>query len=205
MADRYFIFVYPEKGEVQQLLDLAIYLINPREKFPAHVTVAGPFYNRKHFAIRKNDLDTTVFSLSRGNFFQYGSNTVFLNVGFAERAQVWKKPDFKGNPIPHLTLYDGQEDSLARYLFKELGSIPLNFSFRAKGLHVVNSVSGQARSDLKLAVETGVLEETRGKSIEEVGALPPRYRVKLAIRALAKIPTNSPLNWKDPFPKTFRY
>ena len=120
MKDKYFVFIYPNAGLVRDLLNIAIFLLNPFEKWPAHITVAGPFYNKKQFALQKRVLDTTVFSLSRGNFFKHGSNAVFLNVGFREREEVWRKPDFTGNPIPHLTLYDGPDQMLANQLFANL-------------------------------------------------------------------------------------
>ena len=104
--DKYFIFLYPDEERAAKLLDFAVFVLNPREKWPAHVTVAGPFSDPRRFEIRR-EFNETIFALGPSNFFANGGSTVFLRVDFLHRSEVWWKPDFKGRPIPHLTLYDG--------------------------------------------------------------------------------------------------
>ena len=185
MAERYFVFLYPAESILKSYLDLAIFLLNPNEKWPAHVTVAGPFKNRRKFLINRRHMDTSVFVLSRGNFFAHGQNTVFLNVGFPGLSRVWKKPDFKGNPIPHITIYDGKDAGFAEEVFTSLAKIRFPFSFEARDLQVVNAVSGQSRSDLRVAVNPSVLPETAGLALDGLKMLPRTARLNLAMKALS--------------------
>lgn len=186
MLDRYFIFLYPERGEIRSCLDLMVYLLNPREKWPAHITVAGPFQSKRDFRI-KSKFDATVFALNVGTFFGSGSPTVFIHVGFLGRSKVWKKPDFKGNPIPHLTLYDGKDMEFAQQVYRIVSRHKPAFSFNTTGLQVVNSVPGQYRADLRESVDVTLLEETASLTIDEVAALPAGVRLSLVEKLLSRL------------------
>lgn len=187
---RFFVFLYPEPSHEKTYLDLAIYLLNPREKWPAHVTVAGPFSDRGIFKITAREYQSTVFLYSSSNFFKYNKSTVFINAGFQELDAIWRKPDFKGsNPIPHITLYDGDDQKFARRVFQMLQEVRLSCAFSVRGLHVVESIPGQYRNDLQMAAQLDKIEETRGMSHRDVLNLQPRERLRLAKLALERIPT----------------
>lgn len=188
-SSRFFVFLYPEPSPEKTYLDLAIYLLNPKEKWPAHVTVAGPFVDRSRFQITVREYQSTVFLYSPSNFFRYEKPTVFLHAGFQELDAIWRKPDFKGsNPIPHVTLYDGDDKKFARRVFQMLQETKLSCAFNVRGLHVVESIPGQYRNDLQLAAQLDEIDETRGMSHRDVSNLQPRERLRLARIALERIP-----------------
>ena len=186
MAKRYFIFLYPEPGRLKSFLDLAIFLLNPREKWPAHVTVAGPFPNKNRFRLTNRRFEKTVFGLGVGNFFQYQSGTVYIRVGFEEREGVWRKPDFQGQPIPHMTLFDGPDMEFARKVFAITARVNPYFSFPVRGLHVVETVSGQYRADLREVVDLSLLDELHGISHDDVARLPENRRLTLFEKTLTQ-------------------
>lgn len=183
--DRYFIFLYPDDKRLADLLNLAIYLLNPREKWPAHVTIAGPFNDPKKFEVRR-DFNETVFALGSGNFFSTGSPTVFLRVDFLHRKEVWWKPDFKGNAIPHITLYDGTDIIFAKKLFDALRKKDIYFSFFTRRFEIVRSKSGQFTTTLREKVNMDCMNETRGMDIDNISLFSDEYRIDLAIRTLRK-------------------
>lgn len=192
MSDRFFIFLYPERSTIKSCLDLIVYLLNPREKWPAHITVAGPFASKRDFRI-KSKFDATVFALNVGTFFAVGSPTVFIHVGFLGRKKVWRKPDFEGNPIPHLTLYDGKDMDFAQKIYRIVSRHRPAFSFNTTGLQVVNSVPGQYRADLRESVDVSILDETAGLTIDQIGELSADVRLSLVEKLLARIsPPASP-------------
>ncbi len=195
--EKFFVFLYPVESETKKFLDLAIYLLNPDEKWPAHVTVAGPFKDRRRFAIQKRDFSTTVFAMTKGNFFHFGSGTVFFHVGFPERDQVWSKPDYPGVPLPHLTLYDGKDMEFAKEVFDKVAAKAGNFSFDVQRLDVVGSISGQRRSDLRMAADLALLPETQFMQHRDVQELPADLRIRYASEALSKVPQRHKSFWSN--------
>lgn len=186
MSERYFIFLYPEKGKIKSILDMIVYLFNPREKWPAHITVAGPFERKNNFWIREK-FNPTVFAMNVGTFFAYGSPTVFIHVGFMGRQRVWKKPDFEGNPVPHLTLYDGKDMDFAIEIYNIVSKVRPSFSFQTSGLQVVTSIPGQYRADLRESVDLSLVQEFSGLTIDQVALIPPDERLKIAERLLSQM------------------
>ena len=83
MSLKYFYFLYPKRGGIQSLLDLAVFALDPSERWPAHVTVAGPFFRKPRVA-KPIAFDGTVFSLGVWNFFSDGLSTVYLRVGMQD-------------------------------------------------------------------------------------------------------------------------
>lgn len=183
MSKRYFIFLYPEPGPVKSYLDLAIFLLNPNEKWPAHITVAGPFPNKRRFRIQNRVFESTVFALGVGSFLPK-TGTVYIHVGFRDQWSVWKKPDFVGNPIPHLTLYDGRDVEFGTRVFSIANKIKPYFSFYTRGLQVVESISGQYRADLRESVDFSLMPELRGAVARDVAEMPVDDRLELFGKAL---------------------
>ncbi len=183
MTTSFFIFLYPEPGRTKALLDMCIFLLNPREKWPAHITVAGPFPNKRRFTTLR-PFKATVFGMGVFNFFRNNSPTVYLKVDFLERSEIWKKPDFVGQPIPHLTLYDGSDMEQAKAIFTMASRLNPYLSFQALGLYVVESTKGQYRADLRNAVDVRVIEDTAGMKLDEIAALDFKTRLALAEKAL---------------------
>lgn len=190
MSERFFIFLYPEIGRIKSHLDLVVYLLNPREKWPAHITVAGPFNRKSDFRI-KDKFDATVFALNVGTFFSSGSPTVFIHVGFLGRKRVWRKPDFGGNAIPHLTLYDGKDMDFASRVYNVVSRVRPFFSFNTSGLQVVTSITGQYRVDLRESVDVSLLDEISAMKIDDVAMLPEAERLRLAEKLLLELKPRS--------------
>ena len=185
MADRYFIFIIPDDRRLEALLNIAIFCLNPREKWTAHVTVAGPFPDRRFFN-EPPSFSAVVRCLGIGNFFQYGSATVFLKAGFSGIEQVWKKPDFRGQRIPHLTLYDGSDMDFAQRIFNSFRIINPYFYFYSHRLVVVGSEVNQFRSDLREGLDLTMMPETRNLRIDDIASLSEPERLVLAGNALTR-------------------
>jgi hypothetical protein len=185
MSSRYFLFMYPFEADVRGLLSLAIFALNPEEKWPAHVTVAGPFNSRPH-APAKFDGKVPAFCLGTGNFFRQNLSTVYLNIGVHNLRKIWRKPDFTGDPVPHLSLYNGKDRDFAENIFRELSPVRPYFSFSAVGLSVVKSVSGQSVSTLREQVDVSLLDETREMRLDQIRVLPSSERLQIAKLALTR-------------------
>lgn len=183
MPDRYFIFMYPDDRRMIAYLNAAIYALNPREKWPAHITVGGPFPDRRSIKIREHFL-ADVHCLGVGNFFKFGGATVYLRVGFLHQEKVWKKPDFKGQPIPHLTLYDGDNMQFARKVLDMASSTNPYFMFHVSKLSIVKSISGQSSSDLIHGIDNKEMMELGIDSFRSLDILSDDGRLDFAKRAL---------------------
>lgn len=185
MPDRYFVFVMPDDPRLEALLNIAIFSLNPREKWSAHVTVAGPFPDRRFFSTPP-DFSAIVRCLGVGNFFDSGSAAVYLKAGFEGIDQVWKKPDFKGQRIPHLTLYDGSDIRFARLIFENFRVINPYFYFYSHRLEVVGTELDQFRSDLREGLDMTIMPETTNLQIDDLAGLPEIERLNLAGIALRR-------------------
>lgn len=161
-SERYFLFLWVKEPELaKRCLDLAIWVANPSERWPAHVTVAGPYKDRDS-APTKRVFSSKLHVEGVGNFFDSGRNTVFLKVNSPRLEVVWDKPDFGFNP--HLTIYDGPDQDFARKLFSQLESISLRFWLSVTNLQLVTSVKGQSAFNLDIAADWQVLEQVMRKA-----------------------------------------
>ena len=180
-----FLFAYPNDKRLDDLLNLAIFSLNPDAKWPAHVTLAGPFTGIKSFTIPEN-FSSTVRVLGAGNFFRYGASTVFLNVGSEEFRPLFKKPDFKGNLIPHLSLYDGDNTDFAIRFFDQLCSINPFFFFHSSRLEVVTSVSGQMMTYLRERVNVEAASIPNVKNLDDLRTMSESERIDAAVFCIKK-------------------
>ena len=183
MARKYFLFLYPSEPKLRALLNIAIFALNPEEKWPAHVTVAGPFSKRPSY-VRQLPPHTTAFSLGLGNFFPQGINTVYLRIGLPEIRHIWNKPDFRGNPVPHVSLYNGRDSGAAGEVYKKLRLISPFFSFIVSNPTIVSSTPGQEIMDLREQVNPDILPLSRGLSIDELRRLNFDDRLSIAESAI---------------------
>jgi hypothetical protein len=173
--------MYIDDAIMRPYLDLAIALLNPRERWPAHVTIAGPFPNRIEVP-RSLEFSQEVYLLGRGRFDSDTRHTVFLNVGSKNMAAHVEKPDYP-NAIPHLSLYNGRDAEIADLLFEGLGRLNSYGVFHAKRLEVVESKQ-QYSFNLKQQVNTDILPATRGKALDQLRRLSKGHRVALALDAV---------------------
>lgn len=180
--EKYFVFINPAPSRIRKLLNLAIFALSPTEKWPAHITVAGPF-NRRPRSRAHPEFDRTVFVLGVWNFFSIGFGTVYLKVGMPGIEKYWSKPDFVGNPVTHVSIYNGRDFEFANAIFNRLKPINPSFSFPVKGIDIIRS-SSQGTTALREEVDISCLEETLGLSIEEVASLSKFERIEIAAKAL---------------------
>lgn len=179
---KYFVFIFPAKGEIRSLLNLSVFALSPSEKWPAHVTVAGPFQRRPSSRAQPN-FDGTIFTLGVWNFFSQGLNTVFLKVGMEGIYKYWLKPSFIGDPVPHISLYNGSDREFARSAFNELEPKRFYFSFRTSGIEVVKSTA-QRQFNLREEVDLSCLSQTKDMTLDDLAALSARDRIQIAALAL---------------------
>lgn len=178
--------MYPSQAEVRSLLNMAVFCLDPNEKWPAHITVAGPFQNRPKERAEFNG-EATVFALGCGNFFKQGINTVYMKAGVQNIWRVWRKPDFMGNPVPHISLYNGKDRHLAEMIYSRINAINPYFSFRSSGLSLVSSYSGQQATTLREQIDTKVIPETFGKSLDEISGLSFEGRLEIATLCILRL------------------
>jgi hypothetical protein len=181
--DRYFIFIYPENGRVKDFLNLAIFLLNPEEKWQAHITVAGPYSSTRNLP-RNLEFVQKISLLGVGQFRSERQNTVFIEAGSKDLRSFWDKPDYPYKP--HLTLYDGEDFELADALYLVLRDIRMFLKFFIKQVHVVKSVKGQGSLDLAQNANPNILTSIRDFTIEDLKGLPSQTRLFYAIEALKR-------------------
>jgi hypothetical protein len=170
IASRYFVFLGPDDPRVLNLLNTAIFLLNPLEKWQAHITVGGPFKDRREVGAWPM-FGGKVSFIGVGNFFSEGQQTVYLRGdGFNIRTK-WRKSDY--GYVPHLTLYNGNDPILAETLYRRLSKGRWFFHFKQTIFYTVSSTSGQGRLDL--------ISNVFGTGIEEVDELSGRDLSKLKV------------------------
>lgn len=199
MGRKFFIFLYPSEVRVRSLINLAVFALNPSEKWPAHVTVAGPFSRRPSFS-KTLPPNAVVFALGTGNFFPQGINTVHLRIGMPGIWRIWNKPDFRGNPVPHLSLYNGRDPDQAESIFERIRSINPHFSFVVSNPTIVSSISGQEVMALREQVDTSILPRTGNLRIDDLKNLDFPSRLTIAEEALRAcippVPSQQPQTYK---------
>lgn len=181
---RYFLFMTIEDPALANFLNLAIFALNPEEKWEAHVTLAGPFSSTRNLP-KKRAYVKKVSVLGAGNFFEHGQNTVFLRIGAADLVEVWSKPDYPYNP--HLTLYDGPNAKLASMLYQELSCSRVFLKFFVSKLVVASSIKGQSSPIfLRSPINFQSLFLTRNLSWRDIRNLDDKERINIAVEALSK-------------------
>ena len=181
---RYFLFMTIEDEILANFLNLAIFALNPDEKWEAHVTLAGPFSSTRNLP-KKRAYVKKISVLGTGNFFSSGQNTVFLKIGASELAEVWNKPDYPYNP--HLTLYDGPNAKLAHHLYQSLSNMRIFLKFFVSRLVVATSIKGQSSPIfLSNPINFQSLFSTRSLSWKDFRMLDDENRINIAIEALSK-------------------
>ena len=173
--------MYIEDSWLSRLLDLAIFAMNPRERWPAHVTLAGP-YTTKQELPREVDFHQQISTFGAGHFRSNTQNTVYLHVGSADMQHHIRKPDY-GSAIPHITLYNGLNHLLGDKYFEEVQKLRFFTHFYATQLHQVES-SKQLDLKLRSRVDLSILEETKGMMLDDFIDMPDVTRITVAVAAL---------------------
>lgn len=178
---KFFTFMFIEDSWLSRLFDLAIYALNPRERWPAHVTLAGPFSSKRDLP-RHLSFHQQISTLGAGQFRSDAQNTVFLHVGSLDMEARTNKPDY-GRSISHLSLYNGLDHDLGDLFFENLQQVRAYMTFYATGLHVVES-NKQLGFGLRSRIDLTAISETRDYHIDDFEHMSNDDRVKIAIAAI---------------------
>lgn len=111
-----FYVVYPSDEKIKSLISGIRVLSDQNQRTQAHITVRGPytkklsskFINKASRLIFKSEVE--IHSIA--SFFEGKQNTVFLSCISPALKPIWKKKSYKGFN-PHITIYDGENRSLA--------------------------------------------------------------------------------------------
>ncbi len=180
---RYFVFLHILEPDISELLNIAIYTLNPLEKWGAHVTLAGPYESAKNLP-RSREFCQKIAVGGVGQFRGGGQNTVFLKIGSDELRSVWDKPDYPYNP--HLTIYDGSDRDLADNLYAKLNEVRPILAFHVSRLDVVDSPKGELRLPLKPPLQ---FKKRFGLPVNDIGEawhLPIEEKIELAVLAIKR-------------------
>ncbi len=180
---RYFVFLYPEDPIIQKLLDLAIFVFNPKEKQSAHVTLAGPYASARSLP-RATSYVRKISLLGVGQFRSEWQNTVFIHVDASGLHNFWHKPDYPFNP--HLTLYDGDDSTFATRLYERLHEIRLFLIFHVTRVHIVEIMKGQGSMSLLQSLDLNCAPEIKGLTIQEIIDFSPEQRLIMGGDILAR-------------------
>jgi hypothetical protein len=154
---RYFNTAYVGDRDIGPWLDALIYLANPSEKEPAHITVQGPYNieSEARDALPRGLTGAWVHVLALRDFFADGQNTVYLHCDSPAIAKHWFKPS--GFTTQHLTVYDGPSRAFAAELKRVCGRIDWSFPLQIGRVATIRSVKGEPRADLRDAVDRSLL------------------------------------------------
>lgn len=185
ISNRYFRFLSPADEHVERLINTAIFILNPKEKWRAHVTLAGPFPNRRAIPEKNAMFGGMVSVMGVGTFFNERQCTVFLKTDGPGVKDLWNKPDFEYNP--HMTIYDGKNYALAKELANLLGSERLFFHFPQTIVYFVNATSGQGRLDLLSGSFSTGVKEIDKMDHADVERLYDSQRIQFAVKILKRV------------------
>jgi len=178
---RVFYVVYSKDEQPQRILDAMCYLADPNEKNRAHVTLRGPYPQRRNLPSASRTVEGADIEVTGVDaFFRPGQNTVFFAVEAPELARTWYKPDFPEYK-PHLTIYDGPSREFAERLRRRLRAINPRFHFQASSLAPLVTRKGQGSLNLRTAYDEELVRDVTGKrvSAEDVPEISEDERIDL--------------------------
>lgn len=178
---RYFAFLFVEDEYLSNILNVAIAALNPRERWPAHVTLAGPFSSLRSVP-RKLEFQRRLSVLSVSQFRSDTQNTVHFVVGAEGMRNVWKKADYPYNP--HLTIYDGTNHDLGDELYFRLRQLRPIFKFDVTRMHIVESGAQRDFNLLSGLDLGGTIPALRGLQEQELDSLSDDERIEVAVAAV---------------------
>jgi hypothetical protein len=178
---RVFYVFYSRDQHDQSVLDAICYLADPSEKNRAHVTVRGPYTQKRGVPAVSRAVDGSEIVVTGVDaFLEPGQNTVFFAVSAPRLATVWHKPDFPDSR-PHLTIYDGKSREFAVKLRTRLQQVNPRFRFQATPLAPLVTKKGQGSFDLRAAFDEDLVKGVTGTKVtaDAVSSLPAEERIDL--------------------------
>jgi len=166
MPSNTFYVLYVPDGLLASCIDAIKVFAYPGEKYPAHITVRGPYPRAATSGERfSHAVENSLIKINgAGNFFDSGQNTVYLSCEGAVLEDVWDKPEYGFNP--HITLYDGPSRKLAMEIWEIVSSHSYDASFMATPLRpLVSSRRYQRGMSLSADLDSRLLREVIGSDL----------------------------------------
>jgi hypothetical protein len=117
---RIFYVFYPRDEHLQQILDAIRYLADPNEKTRAHVTLRGPYTQKRSIPTANRIVENSEIEVTGVDaFLGPRQNTVYFALAAPALQGAWHKPDYP-EYRPHLTIYDGDSSDFAKLLWSRL-------------------------------------------------------------------------------------
>ena len=177
---RFFYVVYIPEGETRTCLDTIRLIARPQTRFPAHITVRGPYREVIDGAAQLGDrIRGKLVRVGDVGVFEGKEKAVFLHCSCPDLVPIWHKPDF-GGYTPHVTIYEG-EKGFADALGEILEANPPRFAFRASGLDLLVSEKGSAQNLVRDRYDGSTLAGVLGGnySLDQIDALGNAERLDL--------------------------
>ena len=134
----YFVAVSFSDTKIRELFDLMRLVAEPDYARSAHITLRGPYKQKKDISDSIFRKDVGKITLRKpGCFFENNQNTVFLNIEIFAISDGWWKPDFP-NVTPHLTIYDGKDRETAWVIFNTLKTFSWQIRLNSSPMHILD-------------------------------------------------------------------
>ena len=180
---------YSRDQQDQSVLDAIRFLADPEEKNRAHVTVRGPYTQKRGvLAVSRAVEGSKVVVTGVDAFLEPNQNTVFFAVSAPRLNSLLRKPDFP-DPKPHLTIYDGKSRDFALRLRSRLQELDPKFSYHATPLAPLVTKKGQGSFELRAAFDSNMVKRVTGRdiSVDSVSDLPPDERIDLIAKLCGEL------------------
>jgi hypothetical protein len=173
--------MYIESAQILSNCIEAIRLLSdPSQKWPAHITVRGPY--KKHInidPINSRLVGDSVTITGVGRFSGPRQNTVYFKCTSPKLEKVWMKRDFEFNP--HITIYDGSNAEFADQLYTVASKYTYNISFPSAKLFPLTSRRDQCGFGLQTVFSSELVREIAGEIIKPSDVASMSEERKLAI------------------------
>jgi hypothetical protein len=186
---RVFYVFYSKDTQDQSVLDAICFLADPSEKNRAHVTVRGPYRQKRGVPAISRAVDGSEIAVTGVDaFLEPGQNTVFFALSAPALDLVWHKPDFPESQ-PHLTIYDGKSREFAVKLRSRLQQVNPRFRFQATPLAPLVTKKGQGSFELRAAFDEGLVRRVTGAHVtaDAVSDLPAEERIDLIAKLCSRL------------------
>lgn len=152
-------------------MDALRLLANPLERLSTHITICGPYNQRRRFPNVDSKIQKAEISIFKtGCFFDFYQNTVFLEAHSEVLQSVISKPDYP-KATPHLTIYDGKSRGLAERLYRVLNQRDVCFRFQASTLKAIMTIRSQHDFDLWTRIDKGLISSRIGMEFDRASVL----------------------------------
>lgn len=184
----YFVYLTLASGEARRFINALIFLADPTEKNPAHITLKGPMQKEPEDLgqIEKDFTQVKLSVFGTGDFFSHGQNTVYLRCDSPMIKKHWKKKDYPYNP--HITIYDGRSKLHAEKIFALLNGHRLHFEV---GIDKAICIArGKQRSlDLLWDLDLELINRAAGHALtqNDIRNMPPERRFHIMERLVPQM------------------